>query len=113
MNYNKSYVPVHVPEPRLNTPARLAIWCLEMRKLYMRVEHDSRSRCPVHLMEKAYRWADLVADKTGMGRLNRSNPPSTIGDAIRDLQALSQWCDGAAQIGAGQVPVEAIGNPAV
>jgi len=112
MNYNKRYVPVHVPEQRLNTPSRLGIWCLAMRKLYMRLEHDSQGRCPVHLMEKAYRWADLVAAKTGMGRINRSNPPCTIGDAIGALQALGQWCDGAAQVGAGQVPLEARENPA-
>src|SRR5436309_2848376 len=58
--YNKQYKPAHVPELLLNTPSRLGIWCRAMRDLYVQVEDDSRAHYPVHLLEKAYRWADRI-----------------------------------------------------
>jgi len=77
---------------------RLAAWCRTMRDLYLQVEHDPRSRCPVHLVEKAYRWADRVAGRMKEGPLRRSTPPDTVGEAIRNLEALNQWCDDLARI---------------
>jgi hypothetical protein len=59
----------------------------------LRVENDPRAHCPVHLLEKAYRWADRVADSKSVARFSRSKTPATIGAAIRDLEALGQWCD--------------------
>jgi hypothetical protein len=100
--YNKRYRPAHIPELLLNNPARLGRWCQAMRNLYIRVEHDPRGFSPVHLLEKAYWWADRVADKNGMGRVSRSMPQCTIGAAIRELEALGQWCDDLAQV----VPVK-------
>ena len=91
--YNKQHVPAHVPELLLNTPSRLAKWCRTMRDLYVQVEHDPRGHCPVHLLEKAYRWADRVGVRMNMGPISRSTPPDTIRAAIRDLEALGQWCD--------------------
>jgi hypothetical protein len=96
--YNKRYTPAHVPELLLNTPRRLGQWCRTMRDLYLQVEHDPRSRCPVHLVEKAYRWADRVAGRMKEGPLRRSTPPDTVGEAIRNLEALNQWCDDLARI---------------
>ena len=95
--YNKRYVPAHVPELLLNNPVRLGRWCRAMRNLYIRVEHDPQVHCPLHLLEKAYRWADHVADKKSMGHISHSVPPSVVGAAIRDLEALGQWCDGLAR----------------
>ena len=91
--YNEQYSPAHVPELLLNTPSRLGRWCRAMRDLYLQVEHDPRGQCPVHLLEKAYRWADRVAVRMNKGCISRSTPPGTIGAAIRDLKALGQWCD--------------------
>jgi hypothetical protein len=90
--YNKQYTPAHVPEVLLNTPARLGLWCRAMRDLYSRVEQDQHGHCPTHLLEKAYRWADRMADRLSKSRVNRSNPPGTIRDAILNLEALQQWC---------------------
>jgi len=90
--YNKRYQTVHVPELLLNTPARLGLWCQAMRNLYLQVEHSAGVPLPTHLMEKAYRWADRVADKKGKGRINRATPPSTIRAAILELETLIQWC---------------------
>jgi hypothetical protein len=91
--YNKKYKPAHVPELLLNKPARLGIWCRSMRKLYISLEHDTRGHCPAHLMEKAHRWADRVADMKGVPHLNRSTPPGSIGAVIQQLEAMGQWCD--------------------
>jgi len=93
MAYNNRYTPAHVPELLLNTPSRLGKWCRAMRDLYLQVEHDPRGHCPVHLLEKAYRWADRVGARLNKDRVSRSTPPGTIGAAIRDLEALGQWCD--------------------
>ena len=91
--YNKLYTPAHVPELLLNTPSRLGTWCRTMRDLYLIVENDPQGHCPAHLLEKAYRWADHVGIRMNKDRLSRSVPPSTIQAAIRDLEALGQWCD--------------------
>jgi hypothetical protein len=91
--YNRRYAPEHVPEVLLNTPARLARWCRRMRDLYRLVENDSRVRCPVHLLEKAYRCADGLAGKVGRDPISRSGPPGTIPAALRELEALVEWCD--------------------
>ena len=91
--YNQRHAPAHVPEQLLNTPARLGAWCRRMRDLYLRVEHDPRGHCPAHLLEKVYRWADLVAARVNKGRVGRSPPPGTIRAAIRDLEDVARWCE--------------------
>ena len=91
--YNKRFTPAHVPELLLNTPFRLALWCRVMRALYLRVEHDPQIQCPVHLLEKAYRWADRLAEKGNKDRVRRSAPPLILRTAILDLDALGQWCE--------------------
>jgi hypothetical protein len=91
--YNKRYTPTHVPEMLLNTPSRLARWCRTMRDLYLRVEHEPQGHCPVHLLEKAYRWADRVGACMNIGPISRSTAPGTIETAIRDFEALGRWCD--------------------
>jgi hypothetical protein len=96
--YNKKYSPAHVPELLLNTPCRLARWCRTMRDLYLCVEQDPRGHCPAHLLEKAYQWADRVAIRMNKGFVSRSTPPETIQAAIRDLEALGQWCDAVAKV---------------
>ncbi len=91
--YNKRYRPAHVPELLLNTPSRLGIWCRTMRDLYLQVEHDPQGHCPVHLLEKAYRWAERMGVRLNRDCVSRSTPPGTIRAAIRDLEALGQWCE--------------------
>jgi hypothetical protein len=91
--YNKRYRPAHVPELLLNTPPRLGTWCRRMRDLYLQVEQNPGGHCPAHLLEKAYRCADRVADRLGKERVSRSPPPADLRSAVRDLDALCQWCD--------------------
>jgi len=96
--YNNRYRPAHVAELLLNTPSRLGNWCRAMRDLYLIVEHAPRGRCPVHLVEKAYRWADRVSTRMNKDRVSRSTSPGTIPAAIQDLEALGQWCDDLAKV---------------
>jgi hypothetical protein len=91
--YNKKYSPAHVSDLLLNTPTRLGIWCRTMRNLYLQIEPDPRGHCPVHLLEKAYRWADQIAARRNLDLFSRTPPPATITDAIKDLDAVAQWCD--------------------
>jgi hypothetical protein len=98
--YNKRYAPPHVPELLLNTASRLGAWCRRMRDLYVQVEPNPALRCPVHLLEKAYRCADRVAARMGKDPVRRSTLPADIGAAIRDLDVLCQWSDELAGVAA-------------
>jgi hypothetical protein len=82
-----------VPELLLNTPVRLAAWCRQMRALYLCVEHDPQARCPLHLLEKAYRRAERISARLHTDGVSRSAPPVTIRAALEDLESLAQWCD--------------------
>ncbi len=91
--YNKRYTPAHVPELLLNNPARLGTWCRVMRKLFLVRQHDAQDHGPLHLLEKAHRWADHIGVRMSRDPLARTPRPITMADAIRDLEALAQWCD--------------------
>ena len=93
MAYNDRNTPAHVPELLLNTPIRLGTWCRKMRDLYIQVERDQRAHCPVHLLEKAYRWADRVGVRLNRNLFSRSAPPATVAEAIQKLDELARWCD--------------------
>jgi hypothetical protein len=64
-----------------------------MRDLYLQVAQNPAVPCPVHLVEKAYRWADKLAAKTGCGPINRTKPPADIQTAIAELETLLLWCE--------------------
>jgi len=91
--YNKRYTPAHVPELLLNNPSRLGTWCRAMRNLFLARPQDVANPCPLHLLEKAHRWADHIGVRMNTGPLPRTTPPTTMSDAIRDLEAVIQWCD--------------------
>ncbi len=101
--YNKSYKPPHVPELLLNNPQRLKIWCRRMRDLLLRVQSVSVAHYPVHLLEKAYRWADRLAERIKQPHITRPAVADNTPAAIRELEDLIQWCDSlpAAQAVAG------------
>jgi hypothetical protein len=98
--YNRRYAPAHVPELLLNTPVRLAAWCRTMRDLYRQAEQSPQGHCPVHLLEKAHRWAEGISARLHKAPLSRPVPPATIRAAIDDLGALVQWCDEMAGVAA-------------
>lgn len=92
--FNKKYAPAHVAELLLNNPVRLGIWCRKMAELYRRVEQDARVQYPTNLLEKAYRCASKIADRTGKERPGRPTPaPETVRDAVAELDTLARWCD--------------------
>lgn len=91
--YNQVYKPAHVPELLLNTPSRLSVWCRRMRDLYQLVEQNPRVHAPVHLLEKAYRWADRVSSRMNKEKVARVAPPASVQAAIQELEAVGKWCD--------------------
>ena len=91
--YNKQYPPGHVPEPSLNSPSRLGAWCSAMRNLYRQAERSPQSRCPVHLLERAYWCADRIGSRMNIEAVSRAPRPDTIGAVIAGLETLIRWCD--------------------
>ncbi len=91
--YNKRYTPAHQPEMLLNTPVRLGKWCQAMRDLYVQLEQDPQARPPVHLIAKAYQWAERIGLPVTKDRAARSMPPATMRDAIRELEDLGRVCE--------------------
>ena len=95
--YQVRFSPTHATELLLNTPARLGRWCRQVRDVHLRAGHAARAHCPVHVLEKAYRWADQLAGKRGAERASRAAPPGTAEAMIRHLEALAAWCDALAE----------------
>lgn len=91
--YNQRYRPLHVPEQLLNTPIRLAVWCRSMRDLYAQVQSDALLVCTLHVLEKAYRWADRIGHKLKKDLVTRPAPFDAIPGAIRELDDVAAWCD--------------------
>ena len=77
----------------LNNAQRLKIWCRRMRDLLLRVQTGAVALYPVHLLEKAYRWADRLADRMKQSHIARPALSDNTPAAIRDLEELAQWCD--------------------
>ena len=92
LHYNGRHTPQHVSELLLNTADRLGRWCANMSILFRRVEADPKARCPVHLVEKAYRRAEAIARRMNYAPITRRSPPGSIPAAIEELEAVRLWC---------------------
>jgi hypothetical protein len=90
--YNKAYRPAHVAELLLNNASRLGKWCGSMRNLALQVQQDSPAHGPGHLLAKAYRWADHIADRMKANRIVRPTPAMSLCGAVQELEELAQWC---------------------
>lgn len=91
--YNKAHKPAHVAELLLNSPSRLGKWCRSMRDLIFQVQHDPKAHRPTHLLAKAYRCADRVADRMKKDRITRPTTSTPVPAAIQELEELARWCD--------------------
>jgi hypothetical protein len=91
--YQTRFSPTHASELLLNTPTRLGSWCRQVHDVHVRAGLSAEAHSPVHLLEKAYRWADRLAGKSGKERVGRASPPSTVEAVFRDLEAVAAWCD--------------------
>lgn len=90
--YNKGYRPAHVPELLLNTADRLGAWCRTMIHLLLVLQQDPQAHYPLHLLQKAYRWADKLSEKLKIERVIRPPLDRSIPAAIRELEDLVNWC---------------------
>jgi hypothetical protein len=90
--YAKKYPPGYVPAFQRGTSVRLAAWLRNMRDLYQQVEEAPQMPSPVHVLAKAYRCADSLADKAGKERFSRT-AADTVKAAVAELEALARWCN--------------------
>jgi hypothetical protein len=91
--YNKAHKLRHVAELLLNNASRLGRWCSNMRDLVHQIQNEPQAHCPTHMLAKAYRWADRVADCMKKERIPRPTPSINIPTAIQELEELARWCD--------------------
>jgi hypothetical protein len=99
--YNARYKPAHVPELLLNTAFRFQLWCRSLKGLFgVILQNDAQVSCPVHLLEKAYRCADRIADRASKERFARPPLSDSIAATVQDLDNLANWCDGLIPIAA-------------
>jgi hypothetical protein len=90
--YNRGYRPAHVPELLLNTADRLGAWCSTMIHLHLVLQDDPQAHYPLHLLQKAYRWADKLSAKRKIERVVRPPLDRSIPAAVRELEDLVNWC---------------------
>ena len=87
--YNRRYTPRHIPEVLINTSVRLEQWCKKLSALFATLE--GQVAFPAHLLEKAYRLADVIATRTNRACASRP-APGEVRSAARELEMLAAWC---------------------
>jgi hypothetical protein len=93
--YNRQFRPAHEGEVVLNSPLRLGAWCRKLYNLLTRLDPNAAS--PIHLLERAFRSAEHIADRLNHPTLGRTQP-TDIQASARELEALASWCDGLAAV---------------
>jgi hypothetical protein len=93
VKYNRAHQPAHIAELLLNNASRLGRWCWSMRDLFLQIQSAPQAHCPNHLLAKAYRWADRVADRMKMDHITRPTLSTTIPAGIQELEEMARWCD--------------------
>ncbi len=91
--YTLKYRAAQVPEPTLNTPERVAVWCRSVRAVLLRAEPAAGTAHPAHLVAKAYRLAERIAARVGNAVPGRGAPAEDMAGAIRALGVVIAWCD--------------------
>jgi hypothetical protein len=87
--YNKRHAPAHIAELLINSSVRLEHWCKKMSALFTAL--DDRAPFPAHLLEKAYRLADMIATRNNRACASRPAPDG-VRSAARELEMLAAWC---------------------
>lgn len=79
-----------IPDLSPSGPTRLRTWCRTVRAVLSRA---GEADCPTHVVTKAFRVADRIADRVHAARPGREDP-TNMGGAIRQLDAVIAWCEG-------------------
>lgn len=90
--YSAKYPAPHLPEVTLNTPERVGTWCRAVRAVLRRAGAE-QVEYPAHLLAKAHRLADKVATRLGKAPADREAGAGTAAAALRNLDAVVEWCD--------------------
>lgn len=78
-----------VPDLSPSGPSRLRSWCRTVRAVLHRA---GAADCPTHIVAKAYRVADRIAEREKAETAGRETP-TDMGGAIRQLDGLIAWCE--------------------
>ena len=77
-----------VPELTPTKPGRLGAWCRTVLAVLRRADGGE---CPSHVVAKAYRVADRIAERLKAEPVGREAPTDVAG-AVRELDAVVGWC---------------------
>lgn len=99
--YTARYRTAQVSEVSLNGPERVGTWAKTVRAVLRRAELEAKTDAPIHTVAKASRLVNRIADRLKLDPLPPAAPTDGIAAAIRNLDAVIQWCD------------DAVGPPAV
>jgi hypothetical protein len=77
-----------VPELTPTQPGRLGTWCRTVRAVLRRADGAG---CPTHIVAKAHRVADRIAQRLNADPVGRAAPTDVAG-AVGELDALIAWC---------------------
>lgn len=80
------------PDLSPSGPNRLRAWCRTVRAVFRRAEEGSD--CPGHVVTKAFRMADRIAERVKAKPVGRERSPTDMADAIRQLGTVIVWCEG-------------------
>jgi hypothetical protein len=89
--YRARYRSEQTPDLSPSGPNRLIAWCRTVRAVFRRAAADGD--CPGHVVTKALRMADRIAERAKVNPVGRESPPTDIEGAIRQLGAVIVWCE--------------------
>jgi hypothetical protein len=87
--YVARYRSEHIPDLSPSGPDRLGAWCRAVRAVFRKAEGD----CPAHVVAKALRMADRIAERVKAERVSREVPPTDMAGAVRQLDVIIAWCE--------------------
>jgi hypothetical protein len=80
----------HIPDLSPSGLDRLGAWCRAVRAVFRRA---GDCEWPAHVVAKALRMADRIAERVKAERVGRESPPTDMAGAVRQLDAIIAWCE--------------------
>lgn len=91
--YTTRFRAAPLSEVSLNGPERVGDWARAVRAVLRRAEVEAKDESFPHAVAKAYRLVERVAGRLKVGALTRGASGDGIAGAVRNLNAVIQWCE--------------------
>jgi hypothetical protein len=91
--YSSKYRSAQVPEPTLNTPERVGMWCRAVRGVLRRAAEGHPGEYLSHVVAKAYRLVERIAARIQKDPPQHGSASENTGAAILHLDLVIDWCD--------------------